>query len=86
MTYNFKGRIQCDEAGESYKTLLDLNPEKYFGERPVKWESGWDSADTGFMEQYFSWAEFIFKSDVSERLNALPEKFPDNEWIIEIDT
>ena len=67
-------------------TLLDLNPEEYFGEIPVKWETGWDSADAGLMEQYYSWAEFVFKSDVSELLNALPDKFPDNEWIIEIDS
>jgi hypothetical protein len=80
----FKGTIQCDQKEESYMTLLNLDPEKFFGEKPIKWETGWDSADTGFMDQYYSWVKFVFKSDVSERLNTLPEKFPNNEWIIEI--
>ena len=77
MKSNFKGRIQCSEAETSYQTLLDLNPVEYFGEIPLKWETGWDSVDTGDMtpEQYYSWVEFVFKNDVSKMLHKLSETF-----------
>ena len=86
MTFNFKGSIQCYQSEASYEVLLEIDPEEYFGEPPLKWETGWDSADIGDMtpEQYYSWAEFVFKNDVSEKLYKLPEVFPDNEWDIEV--
>ena len=82
-----KGGITCYEAFESYETLLKIRPESYFGQKPIKWETGWDSADTGDMSpsQNFSWAEFIFENLSPERIFQLEKDFPDNEWAFEIE-
>lgn len=79
MALNIKGGIQCYGL-----YLLEIQPEKYLGVKPLKWETGWDSADTGDMtpDQPFSWAEFVFEGFIPTSIIKLPRDFPDNEWNI----
>ena len=79
-----KGTIQLTQGAGSYTDLLEIDPEKYFGVVPIKWETGWDSADTGDMapDQYFSWAEFAFKDFIPAKVIRFPLDYPDNEWTI----
>jgi len=82
MTLNIKGIIQFTEGTGSCNDLLEIRPEEYFGVKPLKWETGWDSADTGDMTppQNFSWAEFAFEGFIPSSITKLPSDFPDNEW------
>ena len=84
MALVIKGIIQCTEGAGSCNDLLEIRPEKYFGVKPLKWETGWDSADTGDMTppQNFSWAEFAFEDFIPSSITKLPSDFPDNEWAI----
>ena len=77
-----KGTIQLTQGAGSYTDLLEIDPEEYFGVVPIKWETGWDSADTGFIDQNFSWAEFVFKDFIPGTVVRLPLDYPDNEWTI----
>ena len=79
-----KGTIQLTERAGSYTDLLEIDPKKYFGVPPFKWETGWNSADAGDMapDQYFSWAEFAFKDFIPAKVIRLPLDYPDNEWAI----
>jgi hypothetical protein len=62
--------------------LLILESEKFFGEKPIKWVVGHDSVDIGGPYascQNFTWVEFIFENDMSDKLNELTKKYPDEE-------
>lgn len=84
MALNIRGVILCTEGAGSCNDLLKIDPKKYFGVKPLKWETGRDSADTGDMtpDQPFSWAEFVFEGFIPSTITKLPLDFPDNEWAI----
>lgn len=84
MALIINGIIQFTEGASSCNELLEIRPEEYFGVKPLKWETGWDSADTGDMtpEQNFSWAEFTFKGFIPSTIIKLPLDYPGNEWAI----
>ena len=84
MALIIKGVIQCTEGADSCNDLLEIRPEEYFGVKPLKWETGWDSADTGDMTppQNFSWAGFAFEGFIPSSIIKLALSTPDNEWAI----
>jgi len=83
----FIGIIQYCHTSNIENILEDLNPEEFFGEKPIKWELGTDSVDVGGpygADQDFTWVKFTFKNDMTIRLNELKDKYSEYDLLIEI--